>query len=1020
MDTPAACSGRHTAKGLRPSGDNHSALTQLRLRDVAAETTAGAVVVIDDRVPEAEAILAALTVPARVVRVPAEADGLDLILAAAQDAPGRRLVVICHGRPGGLFLGNRPLTARSLSGRWDTLAAIGAALSGAPIELYACSVGAGAPGRAFVAALEAATGSPVAAARRPVGGAALGGSWTLDRGRPAPNPALDAAALAALPVLLIVWNNAGTGDWNTGANWVGGVVPSGIPNSGEINNGGTAQVTSAAPTFNDITVGNINGGSGTVQISSGGSLTTNNGNATFGAASGSTGTLSVDGTGTFSSGLSRIFVGGSGTGTLTVSAGGTVTTTASQGVILASSAAGNGTLNIGSGGAAGIINAPVINGGSGTATVNFNHTTAGHVLSSDGTGTGTAVAITGTAAVNQTGTGTTILIATNTYTGGTTLSAGTLQVGNGGTAGSITGNVTNNATLAFNRSDAVTFSGVVSGTGNLTKAGAGTLTLSGTNTYNGTTTVTGGTVSVAGDGNLGAGAVTLNGGGLAVTGATTIDNAVAVGSGNGSLALSADATFSGVISGTGGLTKTGTGVLTLSGTNTHTGTTTVSAGTVRLAGGNAIADTATVNVAAGATLDLNGTSETIGTLTGSGTVTLGAASLTLTNAAASSFTGTLTGTGTFTVASGVTLRGTGTYSTPVEVQNGATIAPGNSPGTIATGNLTLASGSTASMEIDGTTAGTQYDQISVTGTVTINGATLTTTFGYTSSTGHSYVLIANDGTDAVTGTFSGLAEGASFTSGSRQYRISYAGGSDNNDVVVTDIGAAPSSGGGSGGSSSGGGAQASSGNDTITGTALSETLSGGAGDDVLRGGAGLDMLYGNTGADTLWGEADDDSLYGGQGADLLYGNQANDVLWGNAGADILFGGQGNDVLYGNAAEDRLIGNVGADTLYGGQGADTLSGGAGDDWLAGGLGADRLCFETAGGADTVSGFSPGDGDLIQIAAGINGTGIASAADLLGRLSADASGNTLIDLGAGNTVTLIGVPPSSATTDWFLVA
>ena len=68
----------------------------------------------------------------------------------------------------------------------------------------------------------------------------------------------------------------------------------------------------------------------------------------------------------------------------------------------------------------------------------------------------------------QAGTGTLTLTGANTYTGGTTITAGTLQLGNGGTTGSITGNVVNNGALVFNRSDTLTFAGVISGTGALT------------------------------------------------------------------------------------------------------------------------------------------------------------------------------------------------------------------------------------------------------------------------------------------------------------------------------------------------------------------------------------------------------------------------------------------------------------------------------------------------------------------------------------------------------------------------
>jgi len=88
------------------------------------------------------------------------------------------------------------------------------------------------------------------------------------------------------------------------------------------------------------------------------------------------------------------------------------------------------------------------------------------------------------------GAGTIILTGANTHTGTTTISSGTLQVGNGGTTGSLgSGNIVNNGTLIFSRSDAISVSAAISGTGALTQAGSGTTTLSGANTYSGTTTV---------------------------------------------------------------------------------------------------------------------------------------------------------------------------------------------------------------------------------------------------------------------------------------------------------------------------------------------------------------------------------------------------------------------------------------------------------------------------------------------------------------------------------------------------
>ena len=270
--------------------------------------SSGAVLVaIDGWLPAADEIVAALTVPACIVRIDPARDGLTQLVTAAQAMPGRPLVVICHGDPGALALANRPVTAATVAGRRDELAALGVALAGAPIELYACSVAEGAAGRSFVAALQRATGCPVAAASGPVGGTALGGSWTLD---------------------------AGTGDWNTAGNWDPAGVPSGAGDNAIIDNGGTAQITSAAPTAGGVIVGHTNGGSGTLQILSGGSLTANNTTAAIGNFAGSTGTMLVDGTGAFNSGSFAITVGNSGTGTLTVSDGGTVTTTNSLGVRL--------------------------------------------------------------------------------------------------------------------------------------------------------------------------------------------------------------------------------------------------------------------------------------------------------------------------------------------------------------------------------------------------------------------------------------------------------------------------------------------------------------------------------------------------------------------------------------------------------------------------------------------------------------------------------------------------------------
>ena len=80
---------------------------------------------------------------------------------------------------------------------------------------------------------------------------------------------------------------------------------------------------------------------------------------------------------------------------------------------------------------------------------------------------------------------------------------------------------------------------------------------------------------------------------------------------------------------------------------------------------------------------------------------------------------------------------------------------------------------------NGATAGLGYDQINVTGTVNLGGSTLNVTLGFTPLINDSFTIINNNGTDAVTSTFNGLAEGATITVGSVTLQISYVGGTGN-------------------------------------------------------------------------------------------------------------------------------------------------------------------------------------------------------------------------------------------------
>ena len=99
--------------------------------------------------------------------------------------------------------------------------------------------------------------------------------------------------------------------------------------------------------------------------------------------------------------------------------------------------------------------------------------------------------VSGSGSLTQAGAGTLTLTGDSSYTGGTTIAAGSLIIGNG-TTGSIIGNVVDNGGLTFNRSDSLSFGGTISGTGTLTKQGAGTLTLTGDNSYAGVTTISAG------------------------------------------------------------------------------------------------------------------------------------------------------------------------------------------------------------------------------------------------------------------------------------------------------------------------------------------------------------------------------------------------------------------------------------------------------------------------------------------------------------------------------------------------
>ncbi len=343
--------------------------------------------------------------------------------------------------------------------------------------------------------------------------------------------------------------------------------------------------------------------------------------------------------------------------------------------------------------------------------------TSGRSITLSGTGTietyaGTTFtlggSISGSGSLIKDGWGTLVLTGSASHAGGTTIAAGMLQIGNGGSTGELAGNVVNDAILSFNRANDYSFAGAISGSGGVVQAGTGTTVLTGNNSYSGGTLIRAGALQVGNDGNLGAGgtAITFLGGALRFGASFSTDRTVLL-IGDGTIDSNGyDATLSGGVYGGGDLIKTGAGTLTLTGTNAYRNTI-VAAGTLV---GNAASISGNVTTNGMVVFDQRDDASIASVFAGTGRFAkAGGGALELTGDS-SGFSGSTTvsaGTlvvngalgGALEVEAGARLQGSGTVGSTT-IQSGATIAPGNSIGTLTVaGDITFAAGSTYEVEV---------------------------------------------------------------------------------------------------------------------------------------------------------------------------------------------------------------------------------------------------------------------------------------------------------------------------------
>ncbi|MFD1474728.1 beta strand repeat-containing protein, partial [Ancylobacter polymorphus] len=439
-------------------------------------------------------------------------------------------------------------------------------------------------------------------------------------------------------------------------------------------------------------------------------------------------------------------------------------------------------------------------GGTNTLTLETGATlTGGIVVATDATTLEFAQAtdvtlsnvISGDGSISKTGAGTLLLTGANTYSGGTSVNAGTLA----GTTTSLQGDIVNNASLVFDQTTNGTYSGALSGYGSLTKTGTGTVTLTASNSsYTGAVTISAGTLALSGSGSLStASSVTVGKGTLDISattaGATIKDLSssdsearVVLGSQTLSVTTLNLNTFAGVISGSGGLTVSGTlpSGLILTGENTYLGTTTVN-GALAIGFNSAsgsVAGDIVVNAGGGVAFARNDTYTVQNSITAAAGSLIAFAYGTYSYAGSGVISGAVlvqsgelhliadefANASSLSLDAGATLSGNGTVANLV-VRNGGIVAPGNSPGTIAVnGTVAFKTGATYRVDVTPTR---EHDLLTATGAVTIEGGTVqvvTAPGDYASGIRYTIVTAAS-----VTGTFGSVTDDYAFLDASLEY-----------------------------------------------------------------------------------------------------------------------------------------------------------------------------------------------------------------------------------------------------------